>query len=226
MATPTPPERDNFTYLTVALVLLLFITALFDQLEIALGQLVVQASIIMVIAVGTWSVSSGRRWFHTGIGFVIAIGLLSAAGMSLDMVGLNILWLAVVLAFLVTTTWLAIQQVLFTGSVNINKIIGSICIFLLLGLIWTILYMMIAEVTPDALKGLDSATWYETFPDYLYFSFVTLTTLGYGDISPLTPLAGFLALMEAIVGQFYIAIVVASLVGTRISSRSDQETCE
>ncbi|MCP4237541.1 MAG: two pore domain potassium channel family protein [Aestuariibacter sp.] len=51
-----------------------------------------------------------------------------------------------------------------------------------------------------------------------YYSFVTLTTLGYGDISPVTPIARFLVFMEAIVGVFYMAILVASLIGIRTSS--------
>jgi voltage-gated potassium channel len=118
-----------------------------------------------------------------------------------------------------TTTWLAVRQVLFTGAVDWNKIVGTICIFLLLGLIWTTLYMMIEEMIPEAFNGLTHAPWYETFPELVYFSFATLTTLGYGDIGPVAPLARFVALMEAIVGQFYIAIIVASLVGIRISSR-------
>ena len=66
--------------------------------------------------------------------------------------------------------------------------------------------------------------WYENFADGTYFSFVTLTTLGYGDISPVTPVARFLVYMEAIVGVFYMAILVASLIGMRVSARqSDHE---
>lgn len=77
--------------------------------------------------------------------------------------------------------------------------------------------MAIAEVTPNAFNGLNATHWYETFPDLVYFSFVSLTTLGYGDIGPVAPLARFLAFMEAMLGQLYIAIVVASLVGIRIA---------
>jgi len=66
--------------------------------------------------------------------------------------------------------------------------------------------------------------WYDNFADVAYFSFVTLTTLGYGDISPIVPIARFLVYMEAIVGVFYMAILVASLIGIRISAlNADQE---
>lgn len=64
----------------------------------------------------------------------------------------------------------------------------------------------------------DSKSWYILFPDFIYFSFVTLTTLGFGDVSPLSPVARFLVYLEAIFGQFYLAILVASLVGSRMAN--------
>jgi voltage-gated potassium channel len=213
------PERANFTYLTGALALLLFLIALADQFEIQLGQLVVQAGIVIVLALDVWSIKSKPRWLVTRIGFVAAIFLVTIGGLALEMAGMDLLWLGILLAYLLSTTWLCTQQVLFTGSVDLNKIVGAACIFLLLGLIWAILYMAIAEVIPEAFNGLASTHWYETFPDLVYFSFVSLTTLGYGDIGPVAPLARFLAFMEAIVGQFYVAIIVASLVGIRISNQ-------
>ena len=80
--------------------------------------------------------------------------------------------------------------------------------------------MMIAEAVPGAFNGLEQAPWYKNFSTIAYFSFVTLTTLGYGDITPAIPLAKFLTYMEAMVGVLYIAILVASLVGARVSRQS------
>jgi voltage-gated potassium channel Kch len=61
----------------------------------------------------------------------------------------------------------------------------------------------------------EAANWYDNLPTMTYFSFVTLTTLGYGDISPAKPMAEVLVVLEAITGMFYLAIIVASLVGAR-----------
>ena len=122
------------------------------------------------------------------------------------------------LGFFIWTTWLAARQVLFTGSIDDNKIVGAICIYLLLGLIWTMMYLLIAEAVPDAFIGLQQAPWYDNFSELSYYSFVTLTTLGYGDITPNLPIPRFLAYMEAVVGVLYIAILVASLVGVRMSA--------
>ena len=210
-------ETGNFAYLTGALVFLLFFIALMDQFEIILGQLVIQAAIVIVLAFEVWSIKSRSRWFFTRIGFLMAILCVTVGGYLLEVAGLDLLWLVILLAYLLLTTWITTNQVLFTGSIDLNKIIGSACIFLLLGLIWTILYMIVTELIPDAFNGVSATHWYQTFPDLIYFSFVSLTTLGYGDIGPIAPLARFLAFMEAMVGQFYIAIVVASLVGVGIS---------
>ena len=90
-----------------------------------------------------------------------------------------------------------------------------------MGLIWALLYLFIAQTIPDAFNGLEQLIWYDNFADVAYFSFVTLTTLGYGDISPIIPIARFLVYMEAIVGVFYMAILVASLIGIRTSARYD-----
>jgi uncharacterized membrane protein len=76
---------------------------------------------------------------------------------------------------------------------------------------------------PDSFQSMQhNSKWFLLFPDFVYFSFVTMTTLGFGDISPNLPVARFLVYLEAIVGQFYLAILVASLVGSRMSTLSSK----
>ena len=78
------------------------------------------------------------------------------------------------------------------------------------------MYLLIAQAIPGAFNGIEQLVWYENFADISYFSYVTVTTLGYGDITPVAHLARFLVYMEAVVGVFYMAILVASLIGIRI----------
>ena len=87
-----------------------------------------------------------------------------------------------------------------TRRVNLNNIVGGGCIYLLLGMSWGILYMYIVWADPASFAGIDpeGRTLYW---DLNYFSFVTLTTLGYGDILPISPAARALAYIEAVVGQ-------------------------
>jgi len=91
-----------------------------------------------------------------------------------------------------------------------------------MGLILTLMYLFIAQAIPGAFNGVEQMVWYDNFADVAYYSYVTLTTLGYGDISPVAPIARFLVYMEAVVGVFYMAILVASLIGVGISESNKQ----
>lgn len=210
-------ERDNFMHLTVVLIVLLFSIALADQFASAAAQFVVQAVTLVALSVAVWSIHSKRSWYRTRVGFIAAIFLIAVLGIVLDRAGLHYAYLTIMLVFFSLTAWIAARQVLFTGAIDQNKILGAICIYLLIGLIWAVIYLLIAQIIPNAFNGQGAVPWYDNFSDFVYFSFVSLTTVGFGDISPAVPVTRFLVYMEAIVGQFYIAILVASLVGARMT---------
>ena len=212
-------EQDNFIFLAVALVFLLFGISISELFPRGIGQRLVMAATVMTLAVSVLSIKKKRLWFHTGIGFTVAIFIIAIAGGVFELAGLNFLHLLTMLLFFIFAAWQAARQVLFSGAIDSNKIIGSICIYLLLGLIWSILYLLITEFSPGAISGFDFTVWYKNFPSAVYFSFVSLASLGYGEITPVNPVARFLAYLEAVAGQFYMAILVASLIGTKISAR-------
>jgi voltage-gated potassium channel len=214
-------EKNNFVYLAGGLVLLLFIGALVEYVPGSVAPRLVQAASVVTLFVSTWSHKGNQSRFVINIVFLLAVFLLVAAGILLDMAELSFAHLFLMLCFFIWAIWMMAHQVLFTGAIDSNKIIGAICIYLLLGLIWAMLYLFIAEAVPDAFNGLPQAPWLENFAAAIYFSFVTITTLGYGDISPVLPLARFLVFMEAIVGVFYMAMMVASLIGVRMSDRDE-----
>jgi voltage-gated potassium channel Kch len=82
----------------------------------------------------------------------------------------------------------------------------------MMGLSYAICYTIMLEFSPEALNGIVAQHWTNNFSNTMYFSFVTLTTLGYGDISPGTRLAEVIVILESITGLFYMAIIVASLI--------------
>jgi len=108
--------------------------------------------------------------------------------------------------------------------VTTDTILGGIAIYLLLGLAWAFFYGIAEHLQPGSIpiKGTPLQELREPFeflfPELIYFSFVTVTTLGYGDISPASPFARSLAIFEAIVGQLYVAIFIARLVGLHIAA--------
>jgi len=212
-------RENNFSYLAAGLVLLLFIGALLEYFPSDIGPRIVQAGTIAIIFFSALSEKATQSRRITNVVFVLVMLMTVAGGELLDVAGFSYMHLFVLLCFFLWTTWLVAHQVLFTGSITGNDIVGAICIYMLLGLIWAVLYLFIAEAVPGSFNGLSQAPWLENYTSAIYFSFVTITTLGYGDISPVLPLARFLVIMEAIVGVFYMAILVASLIGVRMSDR-------
>ena len=214
-------EKDNFSYLLVSLIFLLFSSACVEQFfsRTLFGQSLVLFLTAISMSIGVWSIQSSRLAFRSSLWLVFATVLISSLVTFLDFVSLEYFHLLFMLIFFIVTLKVAAKQALFSGRITENSIIGSICIFLLLGLIWSILYLLVAKFIPASFSGLTGNTWQDNFPDLIYLSFVTLTTLGFGDLLPLSPLSRFLVYSEAIVGVFYMAIVVSSLVGAALSNR-------
>ena len=115
-------------------------------------------------------------------------------------------------------------QITRADRVTAKILYATFCVYLLLGLFWGSLYSLLNGLMPGAFSGvlLENIPSHSTHV-FNYFSFVTLTTLGYGDITPQTAGAAALCQMEAIMGQFFTAVIVAWLVGMFISDKRDTE---
>jgi len=212
--------EDNFNYLLLALILLLFSIAAIEQFAGGTGQRLVSAATIVSLIISVWSVRKQKVWFRTGMGFAFLVLIVVLVSALFNLAGLDVVHLLMLLIFYVMTAIFAARQVLFTGEITGNKIVGAMCIFFLLGLIWATLYLLLLELDPATFNNVEYQEWQNNSSKIIYFSFVTLTTLGYGEITPAVPLARFLTYLEAITGLFYIAVIVASLVGVSIASRS------
>ena len=212
--------RDNLRYLAVALLVLLTLVAVAEQTAAAWGRGMVQGGFLLVLSVAMWTVKERRGLFRIGLGILGALILTTMANYWLSHAGVRFLQLGLLLGLIGGIAWLAFKQVLFTaGPIDANRLFGAISVYLLLGLIWSLVYVGIVEVDPSAFNGAEAGPWLETIPEFIYFSFVSLTTLGYGDISPATPITRFVVYLEAIMGQLYLAIMIAGLVGIGISDR-------
>jgi len=127
----------------------------------------------------------------------------------------------ILIAFSVLSCVIAVQDVFGWRKADTNTLMGAVCIYLMLGLIWAVLYDMLVLLWPEAsFSGLQYEENRLQFDSFLYFSFVTLTTAGYGDITPVNPLIRTLAYLEMITGQFYMAVLVAGLVGLFMRQRN------
>ena len=210
-------SQDNYIWLLLALLVLFFASALAAQMDLEILARLTSISLTGIILVAVWSVEKNRFPFSSRIGVTVLFVLLEGGEFLLESHHLGTVQMISLLLFTMGTIVLASRQVLMTGSVDGNKIVGSICIFLLLGIVWAEAYLLVERLFPGSIPALSGDNWRAHVQDALYFSYVSLTTLGYGDISPVQPLARYLAYMEAVTGQFYVAIVIASLIGGRVS---------
>jgi len=216
---PKRTGHRSFIWLTLALVGMLLAGAITREFPDRLSLQVLEYSSIILMLVSLRSLSRDRAWLT---GLITLIGMTLLVVVAKGAVGhqyFEFAYLSLLLIFFLSAAWLVGSEVLLTGSVEINKIVGSVALYLLLALIWSIFYTMLLEISPQAMKGVEAGFWADNMSTMTYFSFVTLTTLGYGDISPVSPVAQVLVILEAVTGMFYIAIIVASLIGAALRDR-------
>jgi hypothetical protein len=104
------------------------------------------------------------------------------------------------------------SNVFGAGRGVVDRITGAVVLYLMIGLVWAVAYGILDEHSPGAFTGAGSEEGEYGLGRWVYFSFVTLTTVGYGDISPVARPARSLAMLEALIGQLYPAVILARLV--------------
>jgi voltage-gated potassium channel len=133
------------------------------------------------------------------------------------------------LTFIFFVTTVVIGNVMKEERVGTNKIFGAICGYILIGLLWALVYGALELSYPGSFSGTatpqQEGPHFAAMDQFIYFSLVTLSTLGYGDITAVTHAARSLSAVEAVVGQLYMAILVARLIGLHIfESRQRQSS--
>jgi hypothetical protein len=112
-----------------------------------------------------------------------------------------------------------IQMLIFIYShieVTRDLIVGAAVVYLFMALMWTFIFVVVETLHPGSFN-LPEGQGFEATRQFVYYSFVTLTTLGYGDITPISSLARSLCVLEAVIGQLYLVVQVAWLVGIHVS---------
>jgi hypothetical protein len=137
-------------------------------------------------------------------------------------------WLALVIFHSLSVVFLGfaigviLRGVFHSRRIGAEQILGGICGYVLAGVAWANLYMVIYFFKSDAFQVAAGLVAQLETPEsrrflFSYFSFITLTTVGYGDISPLAPAACSAVWLEAMFGQFYMAVLIGQLIGMKLS---------
>ena len=117
------------------------------------------------------------------------------------------------------------RQVLREGPITVHRIRGAMALYLLIGLLWAMAYDLVETLSPGSFK-IGSSTPGNSLGTLGYYSFTTLTTLGPGDVFPITHIARSLTVLEALVGQLFPAVLIARLVSMEVSYRQSHTGVE
>lgn len=215
-------RREKFFYLFTALIGLVVVYPFFESGALRNGFLILLSTAIP--ATGVYAVSESRQ--HLFVALALGVpsligGLEALAGF--DLLPGRALGLVFALAFYLFVLVSIASHVFSREEVATDTLFGAACVYLLLGLVWTLAYTLLEQLQPGSFSFVVAPEFADApmLFDFVYYSYVTLTTLGYGDITPVTAAAQRLAILEAITGVLFVALLVARLVGMYSQPKSN-----
>jgi hypothetical protein len=212
--------RRRFFILAISLLALILITPLVQ--EFVGIHIVWNIFLTGILLSGVHAVSGKRRSVY--IASLLALPMLVSVW-SAYVVENNYLVIVGTLCGVLFFAYMIVNILLFIykqDEVTRDLIAGAVVVYLLMAIMWTFIYRVVDTVHPGSFTV--SATDIHERLRFTYFSLVTITTLGYGDIVPTTSLASSLATLEAVVGQLYLVTTVAWLVGVRVTQSRERKS--
>jgi hypothetical protein len=213
--------RRRFFILAVCLLALILVTPLFQ--EFTGIQMVWNIFLTGILLSGVHAVSEKKRSVY--IASLLALPMLAYLWSSYLIESNRYVVIVGGLCGVLFFAYMIVNILFFIfrqDKVTRDLISGAVVVYLLMAIMWTFIYRIIETVHPGSFT-LSTTSIYER-TRFVYFSLVTITTLGYGDIVPKTSLARSLATLEAVAGQLYLVTTVAWLVGVRVSQSREKKS--
>ena len=186
------------------------------------GELLTRVILILIVITGMFAAEFNAKLLR----FLLGLGTITIALTAISIFFIQAINLTIILFFFNTLFFIIVTVALVSHVAQADKVKGSTVIcainsYLLIGLSASLLIVILHLYVPNSFSNILEEQ--DTFSVFIYFAFVTLTTLGYGDISPITPLARSLSTFTALFGQLYLVIIMALIVGKFLNTkRSDQ----
>lgn len=198
-------NEPNYLFLLVSMVILIVLPPFAVEFQYTLPLMNITYGVVILMA-AIFTSSSYRELF---ILFVLGAILYTAFLFSQHSGDFGLINAILSLAFFSFVFVKILQYILRKGEITLNDVYACVCGYLILGIVATPFISLISQLSPTAFKVPAETSYY----DYIYFSYITLTTVGYGDITPIHPLAKSFSILLSIFGQLYLAIIVAIIIG-------------
>ncbi|SHH21581.1 Ion channel [Chryseolinea serpens] len=181
------------------------------------SKFIVRTGFFFVTLIAIRSSSLSRFGKLLGYFIAFAILLLAVAMIRTEAPGLNLIYTVLVAGYMIYIITLVFRQIFTSRIITVYQIGGGVAAYILLGHIWASMYLALYIIQPDSFQYGGTAIQHdEALKQLSYFSFVTLTTIGYGDITALGSVARILVMIEGLLGQLFPAIFIAKLVSHEI----------
>jgi voltage-gated potassium channel len=217
MSTATNDRRSLF--LMLSLLLLMLLMPFLENHRIGEVFLLISLFVTLITAILELHGKETLRWLATGA--AVPVVLIELAGIFRPSHSLFIADCALLMAFFGFASLGLFTYLGKPGAITSGRMYGSVSLYLMLAMFWFALFNLTEAIHPGSF-ALDGATGRVSRAGFLYFSIITLTTVGYGDIVPVTPTGRVFAALEGAAGVFYIAITVARLVAAYQRTESER----
>jgi hypothetical protein len=213
-------EDPLLTGLTILMLVMMFVVAPLQALGVFAFQMFELLLAIMLVA-GVFVISGSRTAVAA---MLVALAMIVTGAVlrirSPSILDLNLFagaWLIVG----VTLAWAVARAIFAPGRVTYHRVVGAVLLYLTVAIIFAAFFTFLGTLDPKAFMGLSIQDSPKLATQLIYFSFTTLTTTGYGDVSPVHPIARSLCNLEAIFGQLYPATLVARLVTLQLAHQEE-----
>ena len=184
-------------------------------------SVVVDLFVTLILLSGVFALVQNRGVFIFGLSFALFTLLTRWTLHFLNMSSLEIINNILSILFMGFIVGIILSHLFAEKEITSDIIMAAICGYFLIGLLWNSVYLLLIAFDPGSFQF--SRVLGSRGGEFTYYSFVTLTTLGYGDITPVTDPARSLSLLEAVTGQLYLAVLVARLVGIHIAQSHEKK---
>ena len=213
-------EIDGRMLLAMLIALLVSIVIVPLTESFPVGRVPMLVACTLVFALGVLTSIRQRAVFVPGVVVAVLATATTWSSFFVDHAGLFVAGRCLATAVLLLTAAIILGSVIRQHLATFYSLYGAICTYLLLGFAWAMLYSAVDRIDHDAfdiphrrsMEASIAGSQVTAFSQMVFFSFVTMSTLGYGDITPTTQLAETLAWLQSVMGQFYLAVLVAKLV--------------
>ena len=208
--TPDSLSPQGFPLLFLALITFMVCSHFVSEGAQSLRDNLLLSLIVLTSAITISSQNKLRKYILVlAVAFLLARWASSYSGSE----AIKVLSLLLMVLYFIYIVMGVVQYLLKSSIVDSNVILGCVAAYLLIGILMSFVFALLLELNPGAF---DTPAEAMDYSDILYFTMVSLTTIGYGDIKPVASMAKMLAYFSGIIGQMYMGIVTAIIVGKYI----------